>query len=401
MLHRLEEGGKILQGPNPLAVPADLDIDLSDTFDSGELLAGVELDDCADLQLWLDFARSERRRIVVERVERDAERLEVAGDFKRAMRLEERLLEIDPYSEVRLRKAIAVCLRAGDRAAAVRLFERSRTRIELELGIRLDAQMVEIVECLSESVAGSGIEPLLAEAEALLGWRQGEALLRLDASLPVWRSAWLRAIEVAEAQVFAEAAEPLALYYEHRAGTAEGLELLMRARLSIEGLEDDVARVALGRLLVYAAWLRLRLGLPARDEATRGVSLLRALQDDRHLTQGLYAVGASCWYEGDLDGSQEAWREAEVGLRKTVNPSQAAHLHGNLAMAADALGDRDRARYHYQQALDHAANRAISRVASPTSTTSANCWFAAATWRLPKRCSGRGCAWQRPKTRST
>ncbi len=39
-------------------------------------------------------------------------------------------------------------------------------------------------------------------------------------------------------------------------------------------------------------------------------------------------------------------------MRKTVNPSQAAHLHGNLAMAADTLGDRDRARYHYQQALD-------------------------------------------------
>ncbi len=42
MLHRLEEGGKILQGPNPLAVPADLDVDLSDTFDSGELVRRVQ-----------------------------------------------------------------------------------------------------------------------------------------------------------------------------------------------------------------------------------------------------------------------------------------------------------------------------------------------------------------------
>lgn len=351
LLHRLGDVRRALVGSDPLELSPQLQIDGSGADEDRILLAHHDYSDSPDLQRWLDQARERELQAQLTQLEYALDQAEQEGDIAAARRHAERILALDPFSEVRVQRLVTLFLRWGDRSAAQHLFDRARGRLAAELDVDRDSVLPLIAE-LFTTETDSGLGPLLAEAESLVGRDREAALLRLDATAAFWQAGWLGASDSGEAILLAEAAEPLALYFEHRSRSDEGLALLMRAAVRLELHDDPVSRRALGRLLVHAAWLRHRLGLAASSAAARGVALLREAGDTRHLAQGLYALGAAHWYSGDRASARAAWTEAEAWIHRGASPSQMQHLHGNLAMAADALGDLERARHHYRAALE-------------------------------------------------
>ena len=102
---------------------------------SGELLAGHDYDDCPELLEWLVAQRERLAALRRELLEEEIARREADRDYVGALRLAERLLDLDPISEESYRKAMRLHYLSGDRAAALRAFRRCRETLELELGV--------------------------------------------------------------------------------------------------------------------------------------------------------------------------------------------------------------------------------------------------------------------------
>ena len=107
----------------------------------GELLAGLDDD-------WVVAARDRHREAVIAALERLAAQAEAAGDLAAAVRLTREQVERDPLSEESNRALIERLWRAGDRAAAVAVFERLRERMRVELRVAPSAQTRALVERL-------------------------------------------------------------------------------------------------------------------------------------------------------------------------------------------------------------------------------------------------------------
>ena len=101
----------------------------------GELLAGHDFDDCPELLEWLSAQRERLAALRRELLEEEVGRREAERDHQGALRLAERLLELDPLSEGSYRKLMRLHYLAGDRAAALNTFRRCQETLEQELGV--------------------------------------------------------------------------------------------------------------------------------------------------------------------------------------------------------------------------------------------------------------------------
>ncbi|HEX7005337.1 MAG TPA: AAA family ATPase [Trueperaceae bacterium] len=101
----------------------------------GELLDGHDYDDCPELLEWLIAQRERLALLRHQLLEEEIRRHEEQGDLQNAVRLAERLLEIDPLSEESCRKLMRLHYLSGDRSAALRAFRRSREALQRELGL--------------------------------------------------------------------------------------------------------------------------------------------------------------------------------------------------------------------------------------------------------------------------
>jgi DNA-binding SARP family transcriptional activator len=89
---------------------------------AGDFLQGLSIDGCAAFEEWAFFRREGLRSHLVHVLERLIERELVAGNARAATAAATRLVGLDPLSESAQRHLINAQLRAGDRAAAERLY---------------------------------------------------------------------------------------------------------------------------------------------------------------------------------------------------------------------------------------------------------------------------------------
>jgi pimeloyl-ACP methyl ester carboxylesterase/DNA-binding SARP family transcriptional activator len=84
---------------------------------------------------WVDEVRAELRQLRLRALEVSAEVYAGSGQFPAAVRALSEVLDLEPYRETAGRRLMRVHLEAGNRAEAVRTYERMRERLAGELGV--------------------------------------------------------------------------------------------------------------------------------------------------------------------------------------------------------------------------------------------------------------------------
>lgn len=149
-LHRLKDtaGTTLLRGDEILSLHPDIQVDVAllelAAFDArdddalaltGELLDGYTFDECPEFTEWLAFQRERLGNLRRDAHLRRSEASEAAGDDRAALRHAERLLELDPVSEVAHRRVMRLHQQLGDRGAALQAFQRCQAVLQRELGV--------------------------------------------------------------------------------------------------------------------------------------------------------------------------------------------------------------------------------------------------------------------------
>jgi DNA-binding SARP family transcriptional activator len=277
---------------------------------------------------WLEKARERLRR-------RHLQMLRVAG-------LWERIIEIDPVDEEAHRALIRKDLAAGNRAEALRRFDRLRAVLKRELGVAPDAQSQQL--CREALSVSTGAEASPRERGAAL---LSSAMMRMhrgDLDQAEKEATAARAIAVG-AGLGREVGEASALLGMVAYMRGNWRELFLREFL------DTVQRPASMAAFVFEAHLCLaEFWIFGADGVARGDLLARELLAiaEKHGSQHGQAVATLVVGEAALlSGQLEA---AEQALGKSAELHQAAEASSGaalamvwLAEAALARGDRRRA----------------------------------------------------------
>jgi DNA-binding SARP family transcriptional activator len=99
---------------------------------AGSLLGTLDFDDCPDFEAWLLRAREQLEALRRRAASAEADACEQRGDLAGALQFAERLLGLDPLSEEAYRRLMRLHYLAGDRMAALSLFERCRAMLREE-----------------------------------------------------------------------------------------------------------------------------------------------------------------------------------------------------------------------------------------------------------------------------
>lgn len=106
----------------------------------GDFLAGFSPEDCPEFDDWVFFRREALRGRLVHALERLVQDKNTAGDHSAATAHAQRLVELDPLSEVYGRHLIRSLLLAGDRSTAERHHAALTQRLRDELGVAPEAE---------------------------------------------------------------------------------------------------------------------------------------------------------------------------------------------------------------------------------------------------------------------
>lgn len=153
----------------------------------GEFLEGLDVPDASRFEDWLAAERSYWRRRSVEALAARAEALGDAGDPAGGLRSATRALELDPCSDAAARAAMRATALAGERAAALDLYESFADRLEKELRTRPEAETVRLAERVRLERSWKlpeEVTPAAGRGPRLVG-REEE----MAAVLEVWRAA--------------------------------------------------------------------------------------------------------------------------------------------------------------------------------------------------------------------
>jgi DNA-binding SARP family transcriptional activator len=161
---RLREGAGIalLIGDDRLSLSPELGIDASnlelEAFSgndetvlgfTGELLEGLEYDDCPEFQDWLLIKREGFLALRRDAHLRRSRAAEQAGQSRLALEHASEVLELDPVSEVAHRHVMRLHYQNGDRGAALNAFERCKQVLEQELGVPPLPETLALAEAIS------------------------------------------------------------------------------------------------------------------------------------------------------------------------------------------------------------------------------------------------------------
>jgi DNA-binding SARP family transcriptional activator/predicted ATPase len=150
VLRRLKTatGATFVTGDDSLSLTSDLAVDAGKlkvlSFEgnynellelSGDLLAPHDYDDCPDFADWLFAERERIASLRKDALAGEMARLEGAGNYREALEVAEALIQQDTLSEDAHRQAMRLHYLLGDRAAALKAFERCQTLLEKELGV--------------------------------------------------------------------------------------------------------------------------------------------------------------------------------------------------------------------------------------------------------------------------
>ncbi|MCX7783825.1 MAG: AAA family ATPase [Meiothermus sp.] len=100
----------------------------------GELLQGLDFDECPDFDEWLAATRESLNALRRDAAMAEVERLEQARQYGEALSMARRVLELDEVSEEAHRRLMRLHYLLGDRGAALAAFERCREILEREFG---------------------------------------------------------------------------------------------------------------------------------------------------------------------------------------------------------------------------------------------------------------------------
>jgi predicted ATPase/DNA-binding SARP family transcriptional activator len=114
-------------------------------FPSGELLAGLTMDDAAEFEDWLSQQREIHRRAFARALGSLVEVRRQAGKLEDALRIAQRRLSVEPLSDVAERALLEVLFDAGERDAAMRAFDDYTALLRRELGTVPAAELRDLV----------------------------------------------------------------------------------------------------------------------------------------------------------------------------------------------------------------------------------------------------------------
>ncbi len=154
------------------------------------LLEGHSYDDCPDLAEWVIAERERLLDIVRRSLEVQADRLEAAGDVRRALQLAQRLSALDPLSEAGYRRVMRLHYLSGDRGQAMAAFRRCRQVLRETFGLEPLPDTVELARAIdSGSSAAPRPRPTVALPITLL---RPPRLLGREAAWRALEDAWRR-----------------------------------------------------------------------------------------------------------------------------------------------------------------------------------------------------------------
>ena len=150
LLRRLRDGAgtDLIASDDPLILTAEIAVDVVQLElsafagddaavlgSAGELLEGLDFEDCTELTDWLLVKREALGSLRVAALERLTDKCQKDGDLRAALLHAEKLLELDAVSEVAHRRVMRLHYLNGDRGAALRAYQRCCDVMQRELGV--------------------------------------------------------------------------------------------------------------------------------------------------------------------------------------------------------------------------------------------------------------------------
>ncbi len=204
-LRRLKSaaGFDLLAEADPLRLRADLahDLDADDPAladgagDAGaELLQGLDFADVKGLHDWVLAARERMGTARRAALERNATQLEAAGHVAAALRLAQRLLELDALDESVHRRVMRLHHARGDRAAALHAFQHCTDLLVRELGVAPGRE----TRALAAAIESGTLPPRAAAVQPRpLALSRPPRLIGRERELAALRGGWQRGNVVA------------------------------------------------------------------------------------------------------------------------------------------------------------------------------------------------------------
>jgi DNA-binding SARP family transcriptional activator len=119
----------------------------------GELLSGLDYDDCPELDDWVHRQRQSLKELCQRAREEEAARLEREGAVQAALEWNRRVLDVDSTREDAWRRAMRLHLLLGDRGAALRAYDRCRLVLEHELGVEPSEETRRLARLIESGAA--------------------------------------------------------------------------------------------------------------------------------------------------------------------------------------------------------------------------------------------------------
>ncbi len=336
---------------------------------SSDVLAGVDLDIGGEMAAWLSRRRERAGALARQGLIDRLGAAEGRADWPHALDLAEQLLALEPTAEEAHRRLMRLHYLAGDRAAALRVFERCQRVLQQELGVGPSSETLSlratVAASASASLAGGATSNLVPRTVPVAVLRPPRLIgrqLELQQFEQGWRAGHVVAV-TGEAgmgktrlmQDFAQA-HPGVLHVSARPGD-EGVPWATLARLLRAVSQAQAATTASLAIAGAASWmatpdsaalggavdqrLRLQRDVAERLRAQPGVSGL--LLDDLHFADGA-SLELILALADDGEGGPHwalAWRSADAGTP--------------LRALADALASRARLHAVVLRPLDEAA----------------------------------------------
>jgi len=190
------EGGQVRMSPDAADIDADRLDELIEDEDwrgaaqliVGEFMEGFGVPGCSEFEDWLYAERTALRTRSVEALVSLAGQLTDNGELREAADVAQRALALDSISEMAAAAAMRASALAGDRAAALALYDAFVKRLDEEIGIEPDEELQALAERvrrertwrLPEAVAGRGAAGGESRRVPLVG-RERELAQLLDA----------------------------------------------------------------------------------------------------------------------------------------------------------------------------------------------------------------------------
>ncbi len=210
LLRRLRDGAgsDLIAGDDPLLLSPEITVDAvqleliafagDDTGvlgSTGELLEGLDFEDCTELMDWLLVKRELLSGLRFAALERLTDAFQKDGDLRAALLHAQQLLELDAVSEVAHRRVMRLHYLNGDRGAALRAYQRCRTVLMRELGV---APLSETSALASSIEAGQPLEPVKTQRlELPLSIQRPPQLVGREPEWAALEDAWAAGLGIA------------------------------------------------------------------------------------------------------------------------------------------------------------------------------------------------------------